>query len=155
MIRGMQVPKEKRQEAIDAYLAGTLVRDIAKAFDVAISTINSWIRQAGIKRRPQGSDNKSALREDISSTAIRADYDAGMSARSIAAKYRVSHGLIQNRLLRDGGLYHGHSRRTRVDPERLAELRRSGSTIAELTFIFGVSRTAIRNRLAQVGLGEV
>lgn len=79
--------KQQRQQVLDLYRAGLPVREIAQQAGVNRSSINRMCRDAGLSRKPQGSD---AQRRQA-----RALYAQGSTLAQVAREVGFSRSTIQ------------------------------------------------------------
>lgn len=82
---------------------------------------------------------------------VIARYEAGESARSIAARLDISTSAIVN-LLRDNAVVVRKRRVTEVEAKRMAKEYEAGATIRELQAKYDLSQGAVARALHRIGV---
>lgn len=80
-----------KKDAIKRYIAGEKLKDIARDFGVAESTIKSWANKQGYYRKKRAIDFTKEER-----TSVCKDYQSGMTISEIAKKYGISTTTVRD-----------------------------------------------------------
>ncbi|WP_216697362.1 helix-turn-helix domain-containing protein [Anaerostipes faecalis] len=88
-----------KKDAIKRYIAGEKLKDIARDFGVAESTIKSWANKHGYYRKKRAIDFTKEER-----TSVCKDYQSGMTLSEIAKKYGISTTTVRD-WAKQRGLY--------------------------------------------------
>ena len=88
-----------KKDAIKRYIAGEKLKDIARDFGVAESTIKSWANKQGYYRKKKAWDFTKEER-----TLVCKDYQSGMTVSEIAKKYDISTTTVRD-WAKQRGLY--------------------------------------------------
>lgn len=88
-----------KKDAIKRYIAGEKLKDIARDFGVAESTIKSWANKQGYYRKKKAWGFTKEER-----TLVCKDYQSGMTISEIAKKYGISTATVRD-WAKQRGLY--------------------------------------------------
>ena len=160
---GMTVTKEthkrlhihngiKDEELISLHNKGWSCQRISKHFGKSLSFVRSRFLAIGEGRRSTGYYNK--LRSDISTetqAGVLEAYVHGDVIRNICNRYGVSSSTLY-KILRDNGVHPGNRKKSTKskamqERDRVRTLAKAGVTVLELSRMYEVSDTTIRNIL--------
>lgn len=132
------------EEIKKLYLGGMNRSNIAKKIGVSIPTVDSRLRNNGVKVI-------SRIRTDIDNNEIMRLFSGGMTRKDIARHFGMSPAGIQNRL-KVMGVPTVPKKRDDIDTNEIKRLREAGLKHREIADKLGISEAFVQRRLKAVGI---
>lgn len=80
-----------KEDAVERYMAGEKLKDIAKDYGVVVSTVKSWANKKGCRRSKTARNFSKEERR-----LVCKDYENGMTIAEIAEKYCISKSTVRD-----------------------------------------------------------
>jgi transposase-like protein len=160
---GLERPATGPAPGMDSSLVAELVRlytdegldlrAVSARTGISVSRVSSELHEAGVRLRKRGSRPAAFLDPQ----ALRADYEAGASLRTLAERERCDDGAIREALLRAGAELRQSGGRQRFGPilsrEYLTqEYIEAGRTVGQIAYAVGCSYDTVAQAMRLHGI---
>jgi transposase-like protein len=143
-------PPHVRRAAVDSYLQGASIADVAQAAAVTVQAIRLWLDKAGVEWRDPQRKRRCAPTAAHSRDVLRR-HAKGEKQKDIATAVGLSQSTV-SAILRGAG--HGRSPRKLwrgTDAGAVVAAYRNGATLRELRSRFGIPTTTLARWLRSAG----
>lgn len=140
-----QIPQSIPKEAIDQYVEGKAIVDIARSFGITSNVLNHHITRNNIRIR-----RNIVSKENIEEMTEL--YKSGLSIEEISERMNFSYSTINKHLGKQNFKRNRSTKVTEVDVKNIIKMKKSGMSMVKISEITGFAQTTIKRHLTKNGI---